>query len=53
MEFMRAGPPRFNGDPSVDPYKLLVGFHKRLHKLGLVGSNGVDFTSFKFFGPGR
>ena len=45
MEFMRAGPPRFNGDPSVDIYEFMIGCHKRLHRLGLVNSNRVDFTT--------
>lgn len=36
----------FDGDPKFDAYEFFVGYHERLQRLGLVGSNGVDFTTF-------
>lgn len=46
VKFMRVDPPSFNRDPRVDAYEFLVDCHERLHRLGLLDSNGVDFTIF-------
>lgn len=51
VEFMRTYHLWFNGDPMFVIYAFLVGCHERLHRLGLGDSNGVDFTTFKLFGP--
>lgn len=48
-DFMKMDSPQFNGDPSVNAYRFLVGYHKRLYLLGLVGSNEVEFNTFQLF----
>lgn len=53
VEFIRIGLSLFDGDPRFDAYMVLLGFRERLHKLGLVHFNRVDFSSFQFYKPTR
>lgn len=51
--FMKIGAPQFAEDPRFNVYVFLFGYHDRMHRLGLVDSNEVDFIAFQFFGSDR
>lgn len=44
--FQKLDPTRFNGGPSVDAQDFLDRCHEIQYNLGLVESNGVNFTIF-------
>ena len=43
-------PPTYTGDLTKDAYEFIVSGHERLHNVGLVDSNGVDYTAFQMIG---
>ncbi|XP_070042891.1 uncharacterized protein [Nicotiana tomentosiformis] len=49
--FKKMSPPQFDGDPFVDAQDFLHGCQEILQNLGLVESNGVDFTTFQLKRP--
>lgn len=50
-KFTKMHPPHFSGMPLEDARGFLDLCHMILHNLGLVDSNGVDFTIFQIEGP--
>lgn len=50
-QFQKLDPPHIDGDPKDYAHDYLDRCHKILCFLGLVESNGVDFTTFHVIGP--
>ncbi|XP_070046356.1 uncharacterized protein [Nicotiana tomentosiformis] len=48
--FIKLSPIHFSGAPSEDPQEYLDNCHEVLRKMGIVETNGVDFTAFQITG---
>ena len=46
-------PPTYTRDITEDAYEFIVSCHERLHNLGLVESDGVDYTTFQITGSAK